>query len=149
MTSLKSLEEVDLSRTSITDASAQVLHQLSNLKQIWIDRTNLTSEGKKLLGILQTPVANSAYNAIIAQADYRVGAAHLLDMIHEILEKNKAIEQSWTATKSQLNQKLGLRLFQKDVLQVSILFLVCRFTRVPRLLVSICLLKEPVMVQVD
>lgn len=78
------------------------------------------TEGKKLLEILQTPVASSAHNTIIAQADYRVAADHLLDMIHEILEKNKAIEQCWTDTKSKLNQKLGLRLFQKDVLQVCV-----------------------------
>ena len=79
----------------------------------------VVTEGKRLLEVIQTPVASSAYNAIIAQADYRVGAEHLLDMIHEILEKNNMIEKHWTATKSQLNQKLGLRLFQKDVLQVN------------------------------
>ncbi|KAF6021902.1 trio [Bugula neritina] len=78
----------------------------------------VVSEGNGLLEILQTPVASSAYNSIISQADYRVGASHLINMIHETLEKNKTIEDCWVATKAQLNQKLGLRLFQKDVLQV-------------------------------
>lgn len=75
-------------------------------------------DGKQLLDILQTPVASSVNNTIIAQADYRAGANHVLDLIHEIHERNREIEQPWTATRSQLNQKLGLRLYQKDVLQV-------------------------------
>lgn len=96
----------------------------------------VVSEGNGLLEILQTPVASSAYNSIISQADYRVGASHLINMIHETLEKNKTIEDCWVATKAQLNQKLGLRLFQKDVLQVCSLFvyfLVCNFSYIKSL----------------
>lgn len=76
------------------------------------------SDSKSLLEILQTPVSSSVNNAIIAQADYRLASNHVLDLIHQILERNKEIENAWSSTRSRLNQKLGLRIFQKDVQQV-------------------------------
>ena len=78
----------------------------------------VVTEGKALLDVLQTPVASTASTSITAQADYSVGAGHILDLIHEVLDKNRQIETAWSVTKSKLHQKLGLRLFQKDVQQV-------------------------------
>lgn len=73
---------------------------------------------KELLAILQTPVSPSVNNTIIAQADYREASNRILELNHLILEKNKEIETVWTAKRRELNQRLGLKVYQKDVQQV-------------------------------
>jgi hypothetical protein len=51
-------------------------------------------------------------------ADYSSGAKHVLDVIHEILGRHRALEQKWTSKKVKLHQRLALKLFKEDVKQV-------------------------------
>jgi kalirin len=46
--------------------------------------TDVCADGKVLLDTLQTPVSATAYNAITASADFSSGAAHVLDLVHEV-----------------------------------------------------------------
>lgn len=80
--------------------------------------SQLCADGKQLLDILQTPVTSGSNNSITAKADYSEGAAHVLDVVHEVFAHHRAIEQIWHRGKVKLHQRLGLRLFQQDVKQV-------------------------------
>lgn len=44
----------------------------------------LCADGKQLLDTLQTPVSSGSSNSITAKADYTEGAAHVLDVVHEV-----------------------------------------------------------------
>lgn len=52
-------------------------------------------------------------------ADYSEGASHVLQVIHQILNHHRVLEQKWHAKKIKLHQRLALRLFQEDVKQVT------------------------------
>ena len=47
----------------------------------------LCADGKQLLDSLQTPVSSGSSNSITAKADYTDGAAHVLDVVHEVWSK--------------------------------------------------------------
>ncbi|KAL5006006.1 hypothetical protein ScPMuIL_017164 [Solemya velum] len=76
------------------------------------------ADGKSLLDTLQTPVSSNSNNSITAKADYSEAAGHVLDVVHEVLARQRYLEQRWHAKKVKLHQRLGLRLFQQDVKQV-------------------------------
>ncbi|XP_078619950.1 kalirin-like isoform X2 [Branchiostoma floridae x Branchiostoma japonicum] len=75
-------------------------------------------DGKTLLDSLQQPVSPSTSNSMTAQADYSQAAQHVLDLVHEILEKHRQLEEVWQHKKLRLSQRLQLCVFQTDVQQV-------------------------------
>ena len=50
--SLKSLEQLDLSATGITDASLTEIAKLNELQVLWLAKTTVTDEGLKHLATL-------------------------------------------------------------------------------------------------
>ncbi|XP_064646133.1 triple functional domain protein-like isoform X3 [Lineus longissimus] len=99
------LEEVISTHQTITESINQAY-------------TEVCQDGKVLLEYLQTPVTQNSNNSLTAKADYSEGAAHILDVIHEVLAHHRQLEQQSHTKKVKLHQRLGLCLFQQDVKQV-------------------------------
>ncbi|XP_070570002.1 kalirin-like isoform X4 [Ptychodera flava] len=80
--------------------------------------SEVCGDGKALLDALQQPVSPSSTDDLTAQADYSESASHVLDMIHEVLDQHRQLEQLWQNKKTRLHQRLQLCIFQQDVMQV-------------------------------
>lgn len=97
----------------------QAVSRCDELRSAWTSWYNAVgTDGKHLLDTLQTPIASSANNSITATADYTLASQHVLNLVHEVLDQHRQLEEMWTTKKAELHQKLGLRLFQHDVKQV-------------------------------
>ncbi|XP_013406605.1 kalirin isoform X3 [Lingula anatina] len=103
----------------IINQSYTEMVEISSLAQLAVEKQEMVcQEGKQLLDTLQTPIVSCSTNSITAKADYSEGAAHVLDVVHEVLAQHRQLEDEWHEKKVKLHQRLGLKLFQQDVKQV-------------------------------
>ncbi|XP_074654482.1 kalirin-like isoform X2 [Tubulanus polymorphus] len=111
------VEKLDVP-TEVPDLEETIQQQQTITEGIIQAYSEVCSDGKSLLDTLQTPVTCGSNNSLTAKADYSEGAAHVLDVIHEVLSHHRQLEQIWHSKKVRLHQRLGLCLFQQDVKQV-------------------------------
>ncbi|CAB3382818.1 Hypothetical predicted protein [Cloeon dipterum] len=101
--------------TEVHSTSKKLLYQLDHLVQVCnqpgMESDRKHGEGPSYEGSRGSGGGNPA-------ADYSEGAGHVLNVIHQILNHHRALEQRWHSNKIKLHQRLALRLFQGDVKQV-------------------------------
>ncbi|XP_059472379.1 kalirin isoform X2 [Neocloeon triangulifer] len=102
--------------TEVHSTSKKLLYQLDHLVQV-CNQPGMESDRKHGEGSSYEGSRNSGGGGNPA-ADYSEGAGHVLDVIHQILNHHRALENRWHSNKIKLHQRLALRLFQGDVKQV-------------------------------
>ncbi|XP_071823329.1 triple functional domain protein-like isoform X3 [Apostichopus japonicus] len=75
-------------------------------------------DGKTLLAALQQPVSPESFNSVIAQTDYSTSAGHILDLIHEILQRHRHLQQLWKQNWQVSSHGMQLCVFQQDAKKV-------------------------------
>lgn len=76
-------------------------------------------DGKTLLAALQQPVSPESFNSVIAQTDYSTSAGHILDLIHEILQRHRHLQQLWKQNWQVSSHGMQLCVFQQDAKKVT------------------------------
>uniref|UniRef100_A0A915IC76 DH domain-containing protein n=1 Tax=Romanomermis culicivorax TaxID=13658 RepID=A0A915IC76_ROMCU len=66
-------------------------------------------------GVVSALIHNQSISSV---PDYKAGANHVLDVIHQLLAQQRTLEQQWQQRRVKLHQRLALLLFQQDVAQV-------------------------------
>ncbi|XP_071053767.1 triple functional domain protein isoform X4 [Onthophagus taurus] len=97
--------------TNVHSTSKKLLYQLDHLVQVCNQPGTERKHSDSSSNYENRPGGNPA-------ADYSEGASHVLQVIHQILNHHRALEQKWHTKKIKLHQRLALRLFQEDVKQV-------------------------------
>ncbi|XP_033101861.1 kalirin-like [Anneissia japonica] len=88
-------------------------HMLNKLQQLQV-----CADGKSLLDALQQPVSEESEDSVTAQADYSKSATHVLDVVHEILDNHRHLDEMWQQRKTVFQQQLQLLLFKQDAEEV-------------------------------
>ena len=80
----------------------------------------MCSDGKALLTALQQPLSPESENSVTAQTNYSHSAGHFLDLIHEVLQQHRELDEGWQRKKTIINQRVQLCVFQHDTAQVGL-----------------------------
>nr|XP_054757558.1 kalirin-like [Lytechinus pictus] len=80
--------------------------------------TQVLSDGKALLAALQQPLSPESENSVTAQTNYSQSAGHFLDLIHEVLQQHRELDERWQRKRTVINQRVQLCVFQHDTAQV-------------------------------
>ncbi|XP_055338220.1 triple functional domain protein-like isoform X2 [Paramacrobiotus metropolitanus] len=106
--------------TEVHSCSKELMHHLNRL--IMFCRRALsdycTTDGKAVLDTLHGSSDASSRDQVVSKADYTREAAHILDVIRNILAHYRQLQQLCDAKKAHLENYWALRLFQDDVRQV-------------------------------
>uniref|UniRef100_A0A8C6YE11 Kalirin n=1 Tax=Naja naja TaxID=35670 RepID=A0A8C6YE11_NAJNA len=93
-------------------------HHQSLYEQVTQAYTEVSSDGKALLDVLQRPLSPGNSESLTATANYSKAVHQVLDVVHEVLHHQRRLESIWQHRKVRLHQRLQLCVFQQDVQQV-------------------------------
>ncbi|KAJ8019897.1 Triple functional domain protein [Holothuria leucospilota] len=95
------------------------LHQQHKLKEDFTAcYAQVCADGKTLLAALQQPVSPESFNSVIAHTDYSASAGHILDLIHEMLQRHRNLEDLWRQNWQVSSHGMQLCMFQQDARKV-------------------------------
>ncbi|XP_071942493.1 kalirin-like isoform X2 [Antedon mediterranea] len=104
--------------TKIEELESALLSHQRLQEDINHSYAEVCADGKSLLDALQQPVSEESEDSVTAQADYSKSATHVLDVVHEILDNHRHLDEMWQNRKTLFQQQLQLLLFKQDAEEV-------------------------------